>query len=322
MSTVHSPQVGVHWDPRYEAHDPGPGHPESAQRYRVLAEALAAFPEPILRLPGRCATDKEICLAHTPKYLREVREDVESYADSLRTGDTAICAHSLDVAMHASGAVLAAVDAVMSGQVSKAFCAIRPPGHHASASRGMGFCIFNHVAIAAKYLLKHHRLHRIAIVDWDVHHGNGTEEIFISDPAVFYLSLHQWGIYPFTGDPEHRGRGAGLGYNLNLPLPAHSTGETALQLWDSQAAPALRAFRPEFILISAGFDARVGDPLGGLLWSDDTFAALTTRCTALADEFSHDRLVSLLEGGYAPEGLSSSVTAHLRALASTPINHK
>ena len=309
-----SRKVGVHFDPVYELHDTGPGHPESAERYRVLEAALDALPSGFVRLPGRRARVSEVLLAHEHYYHDLVYRDVESFAHQLRTGDTAICEESYDVALEATGAVLEAVDAVMRGDVSAVFCAVRPPGHHATATRGMGFCVFNHVAIAARYLQKTHGLERVAIIDWDVHHGNGTEEIFINDPSVFYVSLHERDIYPHTGPASERGQGPGDGATLNIPLPGDSDGEFALREWDGQITAAIDAFQPEFLLVSAGFDARVGDPIGGLRWTDETFAAMTRRCVALAGKWCGGRIVSVLEGGYNPAGLASAAIAHVKAL--------
>jgi acetoin utilization deacetylase AcuC-like enzyme len=306
--------AGVHYDALYEKHDTGPGHPESATRYRTLRSALEELPDEFVRLSGRRATTAEILLAHEHYYHDLVYRDVESFAHVLRTGDTAICEESYDITMEASGAVLNAVDAVMRGDVSSAFCAVRPPGHHATATRGMGFCIFNHVAIAARYLHGRHGLNRIAIIDWDVHHGNGTEAIFMEDPSVLYISLHEHGIYPFTGAAEERGQGKGEGTNINIPLPAYSDGETALAAWDEQIPEAIDAFKPDFFLISAGFDARSGDPIGGLLWSDETFAEMTRRCVAMAGKHCGGKIVSVLEGGYNPAGLALAAVAHVKAL--------
>lgn len=306
--------AGVHYDAEYEKHDTGPYHPESAQRYRALKSALEDLPPEFVRLPGRRATVAEILLAHEHYYHDLVYRDVESFAHQLRTGDTAICEESYDVTLEATGGVLAAVDAVMRGDVSSAFCAVRPPGHHATATRGMGFCIFNHVAIAARYLQSRHGLQRVAIIDWDVHHGNGTEAIFIEDPSVLYISLHENGIYPYTGAATERGQGAGEGANLNIPLPGNSDGETALRAWDEQIPRAIDAFQADFLLISAGFDAREGDPVGGLRWTDETFAEMTRRCVAMAGKHGGGRIVSLLEGGYHPAGLASAALAHVRAL--------
>jgi len=312
--TRDSRNIGVHYGAIYEKHDTGPHHPESATRYRVLRSALEELPEDIVRLSGRRAEVAEVLLAHEAHYHDLVYRDVESFAHQLRTGDTAICEESYEIALDACGAVLAAVDAVTRGDVSSAFCAVRPPGHHATAGRGMGFCIFNHIAVAARYLQKCHDIRRVAIIDWDVHHGNGTEEIFIEDPDVLYVSLHEEGIYPFTGTAGDRGRGAGEGSNLNIPLPPHSDGTTALAAWDVQVTQAIDAFRPEFLLISAGFDAREHDPIGGLRWSDETFAEMTRRCVALAEQWCRGRIVSMLEGGYNPAGLASAALAHVDAL--------
>ncbi len=307
-------KVGVHFHEQYERHDTGQWHPESAQRYRVLRAALEELPKEIESIPGRVATVAEILLAHEAWYHDVVYQDVESFAEKLRTGDTAICEESYEVAREAAGAMLACVDAVMAGKVDSAYCAVRPPGHHATATRGMGFCIFNHVAIAARYLQKKHKLKKIAIIDWDVHHGNGTEEIFVEDPDVYYVSLHQEGIYPFTGLALQRGHGKGEGFTLNLPLPAASDGEVALKVWDEKITPALEEFQPEFLLISAGFDARENDPIGGLKWKDETFVAMTQRCVKLAEKHCKGRIVSMLEGGYYPPGLASASVAHVKAL--------
>jgi acetoin utilization deacetylase AcuC-like enzyme len=311
-------KVGVHFSEQYERHDTGQWHPESMQRYRVLRAALEELPKEIEMIPGRVATVAEILLVHEAWYHDVVYQDVESFAQKLRTGDTAICEESYEVAREAAGAMLACADAVMEGKVDSVYCAVRPPGHHATATRGMGFCIFNHVAIAARYLQKRHKLKRIAIIDWDVHHGNGTEDIFVEDPDVYYISLHQEGIYPFTGLAQQRGVGKGEGFTLNLPLPAASEGELALKVWDERITPALEAFQPEFLLISAGFDARENDPIGGLKWKDETFVAMTHRCVKLAEKHAKGRIVSMLEGGYFPPGLASASVAHVKALGDTP----
>ncbi len=317
MERANIRKVGIHHDVGYERHDTGHSHPESAHRYLVLSEALAFLPGDFTRLPGRKATVPEILLAHDKDYHDLAEQEVRSYADTLSTGDTAICRESYGVAMEASGAVLNAVDSVMEGEISSAFCAVRPPGHHASASRGMGFCIFNHVAVAARYLQSRHGLKSVAIIDWDVHHGNGTEAMFNSDPSVLYISLHQEHIYPFTGASSERGQGQGNGFNLNIPLPGNSDGSIALREWTEHVEPAIDLFQPEFLLISAGFDARVDDPIGGLRWSDDTFAEMTRRCVAMAEKWCGGRIVSSLEGGYNPAGLASAALAHVNALRSS-----
>lgn len=313
MSTSRS--IAVHYDSDYERHDTGAGHPESILRYRTLCAALEQRPEEIARfISQRRATMQELQYVHHASYVDLVYRDCETFADALRTGDTAICEESYDVALRATGAALDACDAVMSGTHQAIFSATRPPGHHATANQGMGFCIFNHVAIAARYLQEKHGLKRIAIIDWDVHHGNGTEAIFLEDANVFYASLHEDHIYPFTGSAGTRGAGAGLGTTLNLPLPHASDGAIALEQWDKHLTPALEAFAPEFILLSAGFDARIDDPIGGLRWDDETFAQMTRRTRAIADRFARGRIVSILEGGYNPQGLACAALAHLRTL--------
>jgi acetoin utilization deacetylase AcuC-like enzyme len=309
-----SKSVGVHYDSCYERHDTGPGHPESAARYRVLREALERLPDEYVRVAGRRAQVSEILLAHEHYYHDLVYRDAETFADVLRTGDTAICEDSYDVALEATGAVLAAVDRVMRGDLASVFCAVRPPGHHATSAKGMGFCVFNHIAVAARYLQSKHEVGKVAIIDWDVHHGNGTEAIFIEDPSVLYISLHEKNIYPYTGLVSERGQGAGEGFNLNIPLPGNSDGDLALSEWSAQLEPAVDAFQPDFLLISAGFDARVDDPIGGLRWSDESFAEMTRRARALAGKWCRGRMVSVLEGGYNPAGLASAAMAHVRAL--------
>ncbi|MGZ0655506.1 GNAT family N-acetyltransferase [Coraliomargarita sp. W4R53] len=312
QSTAVIPSLGVHYSADYERHDTGAGHPESAERYRMLRTALEELPPEILRLPGRRATTSEVSLAHEAYYQDLVYRDVESFADVLRTGDTAISIDSYDVALEATGAVLAAADAVMQHTVKRVFCAVRPPGHHATADRGMGFCIFNHVAIAAKYLRKHYPLKRIAIIDWDVHFGNGTEAIFAEDPQTFYLSLHETGNYDGNSDSQKETPPSKA--TLSLELPERSGASEALTAWDKIGGPALDAFQPEFVLISAGFDARKGDPLGGLNWEDETYTQLTQRIMTLAEKHAQGRIVSVLEGGYNPAGLASAALAHVRAM--------
>lgn len=312
-------KIGVHFDRKYERHDTGHGHPESASRYEVLAAALDTLPPEIVRLPGRKAKIQEVLLVHERSYLDLVQREAAAYQDVLSTGDTSLSVHSPEVAMEATGALLEAVDAVMRKEVGAAFCAVRPPGHHATADRGMGFCILNHVAVAARYLQSHHGLGKIAIIDWDVHHGNGTEAIFLRDPSVLYISLHQHGIYPFTGPESERGKDAGEGYTLNIPLPGYSDGERALSEWMAKVEPAIIDFQPDFLLVSAGFDARVDDPVGGLRWSDATFAEMTRRVVAMAERWCDGKVVSVLEGGYNPQGLASAALAHVHSLTGKPI---
>lgn len=307
--------IAVHFHPDYLRHDTGVGHPESAFRYQTLCAALEALPADIVRCHElRQASVAEIKLVHQASYIDLVYRDCETFADHLRTGDTVICEESYDVACAATGAVLEACDRVMDGSFRAVFCATRPPGHHATENLGMGFCIFNHVAIAARYLRVKYGLHKIAIIDWDVHHGNGTEDIFQEDPDLLYISLHEAGIYPYSGPANQKGQGAGEGATLNIPLRQGSDGAEALEEWDRQITPALQSFEPEFLLISAGFDAHRDDPIGGLNWDDETFAEMTRRCVNIAREYSNDRIVSVLEGGYNPAALATAAVSHVMAL--------
>ena len=222
---------------------------------------------------------------------------------------------SFAAALAAVDAVLSAADAVMAGEADNAFCAVRPPGHHALPNYSMGFCLFGTLAIAARYLQEKHGLRRLAVVDWDVHHGNGTQAVFWRDPDVFFASLHQFPFYPGSGAAHERGEGPGEGTTLNIPLPAGTPEDVFLARFETEVLPAVERHAPEAILLSAGFDAHRTDPLGGLRMTEDGFARMTRHIKALAGNCCGGRVVSLLEGGYDLEALQASVAAHLRALA-------
>jgi len=214
----------------------------------------------------------------------------------------------------AAGGVLAAIDAVMEQKVTNAFCAVRPPGHHALENRAMGFCIFNNVAIGTRYIQEKHNLPKVLIVDWDVHHGNGTQAAFYDDPNVLYFSVHQYPFYPGSGSQAEQGRGKGLKTNINVPLPAGSGDESYVKAFEEKLAPAASSFAPDFVLVSAGFDAHKGDLLGGMRVTEQGFAKLTQIVKSIAEKCCSGRLVSVLEGGYGMEGLAASVEAHIRVL--------
>lgn len=292
------------------------GHPESPARYDAIEQILTSdrSPSGLIRLNPRPASLSDIERCHESRYVQWVREDVQDAIRCLRTGDTDICERSFEVALLAAGGVMSAIDAVMAGRVRNAFCAVRPPGHHATRDRGMGFCIFNNVAIGARYVQHRYGIERILIVDWDIHHGNGTQEIFYEDPTVFYFSTHRWPYYPGTGGVTECGTGKGYGFTLNCPLACGSGRTEVLGAFRQQLVPAMDRFRPEFVLISAGFDSRLGDPLGGFTLSDDDFADLTRSVMDLAARYAGGRLVSVLEGGYDLEGLAAAVLAHVRTL--------
>lgn len=303
-------------DAVFKEHDTGPQHPERPARFDAVMERLTAskvYPA-LKRVGTRAATEDEIALCHRRDYIRTVKQDVASGADALSTGDTTISARSLDVALEAVGGVLNAVDAVMKGDVRNAFCAVRPPGHHATPTRGMGFCLFNNVAIAARYAQKRYGAERVLIADWDVHHGNGTQDCFFDDGSVLFMSTHQSPWYPGTGMSWETGEGAGRGTTLNCPFPAGAGREEILGAFRNKLMPAANEFKPDAILLSAGFDSRLGDPLGRFTLSDDDFAELTMVMLEIADIHAGGRLISLLEGGYALDGLASAAVRHVETL--------
>jgi acetoin utilization deacetylase AcuC-like enzyme len=299
------------------SHVPGLGQPESPQRYDAVLAALQKAPYfPRLRqLHSRAATAEEVLACHEQSYVLKAQSEIQSGAQKLSTGDTYVCAESLKAAYCSAGAACVGVDAVLGGQAKNAFCLIRPPGHHATKQRGMGFCIFNNAAIAARYAQQRHQLGRVLIIDWDVHHGNGTQDIFYEDDTVFYFSTHQAAWYPWTGAADETGQGKGRGYTLNCPLPRGAGRNEFLAAFQGQLGPAVNRFKPELILISAGFDARIGDPLGRLALTDEDYVELTGLVMEMARQHCGGRLVSLLEGGYNLTGLASAVTAHCGRLA-------
>ncbi len=294
----------------------GQRHPECPERYDAVLDGLkrAGLTERMRHIEARDATEEELTLCHTAEYLRIARSDVEAGRPYLSTGDTDITPNSWEVAVRAAGGVLNAVDRVAAGEVRNAFCAVRPPGHHANAGRGMGFCLLNNVAIAARYAQRKHGIGRVAIVDWDVHHGNGTQDIFYHDGSVFFFSTHQWPLYPGTGRADETGDGPGEATTMNFPFPAGSGRREILGAVEGSLISAMESFRPELVLISAGFDSREGDLLGRFTLTDKDFTDLTVAVMRIADRYAGGRVVSMLEGGYNLEGLASAATAHVAAL--------
>jgi acetoin utilization deacetylase AcuC-like enzyme len=310
------PPTALLCDPAYRLHTTGAFHPEQPARMDAVLQGLH-----LAGLLNRCqliapqpASEEQLLRVHTPAYLAQVQADIAAGRHELSTGDTAIGPESERIARLAAGGAIAAVEAVMAGQVAHAFAVVRPPGHHASADRGMGFCVYNNVAIAARHLQARHGLERVLIADWDVHHGNGSAEIFAADPSVLYASTHQAPHYPGSGSAAERGIGAGEGFTLHVPLPAGSDGAAVLAAWQEQLLPAIEAFAPQFVLISAGFDGRRGDPLGDFQLDDSDFAALTRLLMGVAGRHAGGRLVSVLEGGYDLPGLAAAAAAHMGAL--------
>lgn len=307
-------------DPIYREHLVGlvgREHPERPERFDAVVQGLeaAGLLDRLGRVAARAATEEELLLCHTREYLRTAKHDVQQGYGFLSTGDTDITSNSLDIARQAVGGVLNAVDAVLAGAAQNVFCAVRPPGHHATASRGMGFCLFNNVAIAARYAQRKHGVERVLIVDWDVHHGNGTQDMFYSDPTVFFFSTHQWPLYPGTGRADETGDGAAEGTTRNFPFPAGSGRKEVLGAVQNSLVPLAKRFRPELVLISAGFDSRTGDLLGRFTLTDRDFTDLTREVMGIADQYASGRVVSLLEGGYNLQGLALASAAHVEALS-------
>ena len=303
----------------FEKHLTGVGHPERPLRYTAITRELqkSGLVKKLSPLKVRELSDAEAQMCHREDYIEKIKKEIPAVRGvaNLSTGDTTVCAASLDIARKAAGGVLNAVDHVFGGTKRNAFCAVRPPGHHATPSVGMGFCIFNNVAIAARYAQKKHGIERVAIVDWDVHHGNGTQDIFYEDGSVFFFSTHQSPLYPHTGAVHETGKGDGEGATLNCPMPAGTGMEQVAAKFDEQFLPAMEKFKPQLVIISAGFDSRIDDPLGQFRLTDQDFVKLTEKLLRLADQHAQGRLVSVLEGGYNVDGLAKAVVAHVGALA-------
>ena len=308
--------TGLIDDDRFLAHDTGPHHPERAARVGAIRHALAArswFGE-LLHCAAVAADIAVIESSHTLAYIRRAARACAAGAPYLDTPDVAISALSYDVAVLAAGAPLVLADALVQGQISNGFAVLRPPGHHAEREAAMGFCLFNNVAILARYLQRQHGLDKIAIVDWDVHHGNGTQHSFEEDPAVLYVSTHQYPYYPGTGAAYETGSGRGRGTTLNCPMPAGATDSAYERAFGEEIIPKLDAFKPECVIISAGFDAHRDDPLADLQLSTRCFQWMTERLMEVAAQHAGGRLLSVLEGGYNLERLGDCVAAHVDRL--------
>jgi acetoin utilization deacetylase AcuC-like enzyme len=293
-------------DRNYLKHFAGRSHPERPQRAEVMIEMAAHLARAgILAISPREAAPEELALCHDPSYVAVVERTASMQRYDFDP-DTHTSPDSYKTAVLAAGGVLTAVEAVMDGAADNGFAIVRPPGHHALPTRAMGFCLFNNVAIAARYLIRRRGLSRVLVVDWDVHHGNGTQDIFYDTPSVLYFSTHQFPFYPGTGALDEVGIGAGAGFTVNAPMPATFGDDEYLRVFDELLAPVARQYRPEFILISSGFDAHVRDPLGGMRVTESGFAAMARRVKRLAAECCGGRMVAALEGGYDLNALVDS----------------
>lgn len=299
----------VYTHPDCLLHEPGAGHPEAPARLAAVLQALHDAHPDLQWMQAPLANSDHLARVHTEEMISLI---LSAPADeTLRIdADTVLAPGSSAAALRACGAGVAAVDAVLGGKISRAFCAVRPPGHHATASTSMGFCLFNSVAVAAAHALAEHGLQRVAIVDFDVHHGNGTQDIFDDEPRVFYASSHQWPLYPGTGASDE----TGVGNVANAPLPPGAGGTLFRAAWSERLLPALEAFAPELLLVSAGFDGHRLDPLADLGLVADDYAWLTAQLVDLSLRHSRGRIVSLLEGGYSLTGLRECSVAHVGAL--------
>ena len=310
-------KTGLVYDDIYLNHDTGPHHPEKAKRLTAIIESLriTGLLEKVLHIVPEPAKRDIIALCHEPDYIDKFERDVTNASPFIHTPECPLSPATFEVARYAVGGVLKGVDDVLEGRVKNCFCAVRPPGHHAERSRAMGFCYFNNVAIAARYLQKQHDIDRIMIIDWDVHHGNGTQHIFEENASVFYISLHQdpSSCYPGSGWAQETGSGKGRGYTLNLPMSPGSSDEAYLKAME-HVEQTMDHFKPQFVLISAGFDAHTADPLAHIRLTKKGFESLTRSVKNIAESYAKGRIVSVLEGGYNMEALKESIEAHLTVL--------
>ncbi|SRR5581483_1745005 len=301
-------------DPAYLKHLTGGSHPERPERLQALLGLAGDLDRAVFDFAApRAATRAEIARVHDAEHVRLVESTSKLNAFAL-DGDTVTCRDSFGVALLAAGGFLTLLDAIAAGQNSSGFALVRPPGHHALPDRAMGFCLFNTMAIGAEHLKRIHGAKKILIVDWDVHHGNGTQAAFYDDPSVLFISTHQYPFYPGTGAVNETGAGAGEGFTINVPLPAGCADREYLEVFQDIVTPAAEKFQPEWILVSAGFDAHRRDPLAGMNLTEEAFGAMANSLLALAERFSHRRIAFLLEGGYDLQALRASVAAVLDAL--------
>ena len=309
-------RTGLVYHPQYLEHEMGAGHPESPDRLRAIVSRLehSGVLSRLVRIDPFPASDEWITQVHAPSYVETLKRRAPTNGHVSLDADTSMSAGSLSAAYLAAGGALAAADAIVAGSVEHAFCAVRPPGHHAERDRAMGFCLFNNVAIAARYLQRRHAMARVLIVDWDVHHGNGTQHTFDDDPSVLFFSTHQYSYYPGSGRETETGVGRGVGTTINVPMQAGEGDDGYRAVFQQVLMPAADAFQPDVVIVSAGFDAHKDDPLAGMGLTEEGYADLTRMVVSIARRHSQGRLLSCLEGGYNLHALSASVERHVLAL--------
>ncbi len=309
-------KTGFLQDPRFLEHDTGPGHPECSERLSTTLAYIQTKPwfQDLSPVEPRLAQTEQILTVHDPIYVRRAEEVCRSGNAYLDSSDVSVCTESFDIALLAAGSTLQLADELLAGNIDNGFALLRPPGHHAENGMALGFCLFNNIAILARYLQHQHGLDKIAIIDWDVHHGNGTQHLFEEDPSILYISTHQFPFYPGTGSYDEIGIGRGTGATLNCPMSAGSGDAEYEAVFTQLILPKLDEFQPECILISAGFDAHQADPLANMNLSTEFYAWMTNRIMEKAEQYCGNRIISLLEGGYNLEALARCVSSHLQTL--------
>lgn len=308
-------RTGLIYHPDYLRHLTGHGHPESPERLTAIINRLeeTGLLKELTLIEPISAREEDILLIHSREHFDTIKNAWDNGYTAL-TPDTPISEESFRIAMLAAGGVLTGIDKIMAGEIDNCMALVRPPGHHATPDNAMGFCLFNNIAIGARYLQKRHNIEKILIVDWDLHHGNGTQEAFYEDPSVLYFSTHQYPHYPGTGSIHEKGEGNGKGFTINIPMRAGTPPEEFMNKFRDSLYDRALEFSPDFILVSAGFDAHRDDPLGELLLTDESYGEMTRIVLDIANRCCDGRVLSALEGGYNLNALARSVEAHLRAM--------